>query len=355
MDTTTAKRRPFLFMAMLLLFCSTYMVGENFDNDRKKEVSKSFAVSSNDKLYIENRYGNITVTHWNKQEVSIQVVIEAKARNENRLQQLLDRVTIELDKSGNTINGITTLKNLNISGNNERLTINYYISMPSNLTSHLSQRYGNINLPSKNDGECTLEAKYGNIKGGSFTAGLSIESAYGNIELDDVKGAFIDAAYCGKVNIKNGENLKIDSRYSNLELKDIKDLYVEAKYGNLKAGRLGKAVIELGYTNGDIAYVGEELIVNRLSYGNLEVREMSGNFTRIYAKASYGNMNLRIPSKAAFKVTAESMKYGNFEVNGFNAQTQKINNSYESTVNNGGNSTIYFEGGNYSNLKIRTL
>lgn len=352
---TTTKCRSFLFATLLLLLCSTYMVGENFANDRKKEINKSFSVGSGDQVYIDNRYGNITVTHWNKEEVAIQVVIEAKARNESRLQQLLDRVTIELDKSGNTVKGITSLKNLNMSGNNEQLTINYYISMPSRLTSHLSQRYGSINLPDTNEGKCTLEMKYGNINAGSFSADLSVEGAYGDIRLGNVNTALMDLAYCGKVYVKDGAKLTIDSKYSTMELKNIQELTVEAKYGNLKAERVKKATVDLSYTNGEIAYVENVLTVEELSYGTLKVRELSSDFTHVAAEARYGNLTIGVSSKASFKISAEDMKYGNFDVNGFNAQTNKVDNAFQSTVNGGGNRTINFEGGNYSNLKINAL
>ena len=53
-------------------------------NIKKKEINKSFNVGKNDILQVDNRYGNITVTHWSKSEVSIRVVIEAKAATRKR-------------------------------------------------------------------------------------------------------------------------------------------------------------------------------------------------------------------------------------------------------------------------------
>lgn len=57
-------------------------------------------MSLSDLLTTDNRYGNTTITHWNKNEVSIRVEIEAKAESDDAAQATLDRVQVEIKKSG---------------------------------------------------------------------------------------------------------------------------------------------------------------------------------------------------------------------------------------------------------------
>ena len=71
-------------LMLLVLFCSVSGWAAKQESIKKKEINKSFNVGKNDILQVDNRYGNITVTHWSKSEVSIRVVIEAKARNEEK-------------------------------------------------------------------------------------------------------------------------------------------------------------------------------------------------------------------------------------------------------------------------------
>lgn len=66
-------------LMLLVLFCSVSGWAAKQESIKKKEINKSFNVGKNDILQVDNRYGNITVTHWSKSEVSIRVVIEAKA------------------------------------------------------------------------------------------------------------------------------------------------------------------------------------------------------------------------------------------------------------------------------------
>ncbi len=353
MNTSTTIRSFFL-VSLLLLLGNAYSWGDTPAIEKKKEVNQSYPVGSGDQLQVENIYGNITVVHWDRNEVAIRVVIEAKANNDSRAQELIDRVTIHMNKSGNAVLASTSLKSGNIQGNrNESLQINYFITMPAVLTTELSQKYGNIAMPDKNTGKCDIEIHYGNVKAGSFTAELNVDAKYSNVELKDLATVNMDIAYAGKVIIGNATMANIDSQYSNLEVKDVRTLNLETDYGNLKAGKLGKANLEMGYSNGDIEAVEEELLIGNLDYGTLNVKDLSSNFTRVSAEASYGNLNLTIPGNTAFNVVAENMKYGSVSIE-HNAQTRKEGNTIYSTVNNGSNKKITFDGNSYSNLKIRT-
>ena len=163
-------------LMLLVLFCSVSGWAAKQESIKKKEINKSFNVGKNDILQVDNRYGNITVTHWSKSEVSIRVVIEAKARNDEKAQAIIDRVNIRMEKMGNTVSAVTSLRSQNGNGgSNESFTINYYVNMPSELTCDLTQKYGNIIMPENNKGKCDLHVKYGNLNGGNFTGPLSIE------------------------------------------------------------------------------------------------------------------------------------------------------------------------------------
>ena len=100
-------------LMLLVLFCSVSGWAAKQESIKKKEINKSFNVGKNDILQVDNRYGNITVTHWSKSEVSIRVVIEAKARNDEKAQAIIDRVNIRMEKMGNTVSAVTSLRSQN--------------------------------------------------------------------------------------------------------------------------------------------------------------------------------------------------------------------------------------------------
>ena len=55
-------------LMLLVLFCSVSGWAAKQESIKKKEINKSFNVGKNDILQVDNRYGNITVTHWSKAE-----------------------------------------------------------------------------------------------------------------------------------------------------------------------------------------------------------------------------------------------------------------------------------------------
>lgn len=355
---------------LLFLFCTLTAWANGPENSRKKEITRSFNVSKNDLLEVDNRFGNITITHGSKNQVEFRIVIEAKARSEARVQTLFDRIGIDISKNGNILSAVTTLKSENgYNGGGDSFSINYYISMPNELTCDLKQKYGHINMPENNPGKCTLESKYGNINGGNFSGPLDIEVQYGNMSIGNVNKATLYFAYAGKVVLQNAAELEIDSKYSNIEMGTVQKLTIDTKYGNLKAESLSNTYLNMKYGKGEIGNVKKSLVVDELSYSNLTIRELSPKFEQVDVNARYGNLNIAIDSNASFKVNANSMKYGNCSIKGFNVNrksasstsdgfdshsNKKEQDSYHLDVNNGRGGQINFEGNSYSNIKITT-
>lgn len=175
MNTTHVKLSPAVLLTFVLLLCNLSAIARPQEKIKKKEISQSYSVSAGDRLQVENRYGNITVTHWNQNTVAIRVEVECKARSEERAQENLDRIQIETKKIGGIVSAVTTIKKeMNSNSNNESMTINYYIQMPPKLAADLNQKYGNINLPSDNNGNMDIHVKYGNLNAGNFTDRKSV-------------------------------------------------------------------------------------------------------------------------------------------------------------------------------------
>lgn len=358
MNTKQTRSRSLLLLAVLLIASTAFGWAAKPESIKKKEISRSFNVSLSDLLQTDNRYGNTTITHWNKNEVSIRVEIEAKAESAEAAQATIDRVQIDIKKTGSIVSAVTSLKQQKWNGNrNERFTINYFISIPSKLAINLTQKYGNINLPDKNEGKSTIQVKYGNLNAGSFTEPLNLEAKYGNVDINNVTKANLDLGYCGKVSVGNADLLNADNKYSNMEVKECTQINLENKYGNVKIQGLDKGSLEIKYSEATIGSVKESLDISELAYSTLNIKELSANFKSLNVEARYGNLNVNISSNASFKVAAESMKYGNQDVKGFNvtktSTEDKTNHYYE--INGGNKGRIYFDGNNYSNIRVKAL
>src|SRR5437773_1587255 len=66
---------------------------------KEKSYSKSYSVSGSDKITLNNQFGEMRLTTWNKNEVKVDVSITAMSDDESRVQQILDRISIEDQKT----------------------------------------------------------------------------------------------------------------------------------------------------------------------------------------------------------------------------------------------------------------
>lgn len=297
---------------------------------KKREYNKSFNVGSGDVVKTDNRYGNTTIQYGSDGTVSIRVVVEAKSGSEKKIQEMLDRVHIRMEKTGSTVNAVTEITSKSINMNNgESFSINYYVTIPRAFTCDLTQKYGNINMPQSNAGKCLLNCKYGNISGGDFSGPLNIDSKYGNIKIENV------------------QQTDIDIQYGNVEISTLQDGKIESKYGNVK-----------------IRQVASRLEMPGFSYGNLNISDVAAGFKQINIDSRYGKADIGAPHSLSFRVEAKNLKYGSCKVKGFDslAKSSQNANDYDSdddknketmlSINGGRGGKIYFDGNSYSSLRV---
>lgn len=336
---------------MCMLFCLAVQAAEP-DELNKKEYEKSFPASKSDELFISNKYGGITITHWDKAEVAFRVVVEIKSRDEQDNKRNLERIKIKFDKQGNIISGITEMSDVSIR--NGKLDIQYYVSMPSWVSSKLEQHYGNILMPAKNPARCQLTVKYGNIEGGNFEQPLPVEAKYSNVTLGVLQSGDFELGYCAQVSVQSVSNLKADSKYSNLKVGEIGHLDLELKYGQLETEKMQSMTADVKYSTCKIGFLSDKLKTESLDYSTLEMDEVNPNFQDIHVEARYSAVKLALPSTASFRVEGENLKYGHCKLHGFEpSKSEKEKDAVYYEVNGGKKGLIYFDAGGYSNMNIR--
>ena len=328
----------------------------NWEYSKTKEFHQQFTVKPTDLLQIDNRYGNVTVVYWAKNEVDIRVEVQVDANQEKKIKELLDRVDIRFNQSGGVVSAFTEIESQQNNGN-YNLNIHYYVQMPKTMNGKMEVNYGNVYLPDNNEGAWALDVKYGNIQAGNFTAPLQIVAKYTNVDIRNVYQAEVELEYTGNSKIGNAEKLMIDGKYSTMSIGDVKQLELSCKFGGVELETVDRAEMSLSYSNAEISSLKQILDLDELSYSTLNIRALSDSFTRIDADARYGNLKLRLPEKTAFTVEADDMKYGDLEVRGFHIDQEKKEDKdyYYYEVNGGGKRKIRFSGNNYSHLTIRSL
>ena len=58
----------------------------------EKEISKDYTISKGFELGIENKYGSIEVVNWDKNELSVVVLISTEAPTQDKAEEMLGKI-----------------------------------------------------------------------------------------------------------------------------------------------------------------------------------------------------------------------------------------------------------------------
>ena len=74
---------------------------------KEKTIKKEYDVNSNALLKISNSYGNLTLSSWNEDRVVIEVHIKTSGNNESKVQEKLDKITVDFEASSDMVSAKT--------------------------------------------------------------------------------------------------------------------------------------------------------------------------------------------------------------------------------------------------------
>ena len=105
---------PFKGFVLLALAVSPLLIRANDgDNiEKKRTISKTYTVGADDRLSIENSFGNITVTTWDKNEIQVDIEIGVRASTDEKAQRMMDQITVSDNQGGKDISFKTNIGNM---------------------------------------------------------------------------------------------------------------------------------------------------------------------------------------------------------------------------------------------------
>jgi hypothetical protein len=178
---------------------------KKFEFVKEKNISKTYPASGN-KLSIENSFGNVKLISWDKNEIRIDVHIEASASQQDLAQKIFDAISVSDKQQGNEIIFKTTIDNKNNKTDNcknckSNMSIDYDVHLPSSLALDVENSFGNTDLPD-HTGPVSISTKFGNLTAGSLGNVKKIVIEFGSATIKGISN--IDASFkFSKIDISN--------------------------------------------------------------------------------------------------------------------------------------------------------
>jgi hypothetical protein len=303
-----------------------------------KEFHKEYKAGTNTTLEISNRYGDVVIQSWDKDQVVIDVKVTVELPNKEKAEKLLSYIDVQFSEGNNLISAKTVIDDkFNFTGwggNSKKFSIDYNVKMPVGTALTLENKYGNTDIDELH-GLMNLVIKYGNLKAGKLTRGNvkplnKLNLAYGQATIDEAGWLDLTVRYCSNMEITKIKALLLDSKYTKLTIGETSSMVGESKYDNIRIESINNLVLDNGYTEVNIGELTKELNYKG-SYGSFSIESVPAGFESLDVETHYMGVKLGIAESANYKLDAK-VSYGGLKYNEDNFKNQRRiieNNSNE--------------------------
>jgi hypothetical protein len=224
----------------------SHAAGGDEDVKKQKLINRSYDVTADDKLKIDNQFGNVTVSTWDKQQITVDIEISASAATDEKAQNIMDQIEVHEDKDDHEIYFKTDVNDIH-NGNGERhkgeegkrsFYIDYVIHMPAANPLYIENSFGKTAVPDMS-GLVNLTSKFGSLTAGKLEQVDAIDVEFGTVAIAEITNGKISLKFDkeSKIGMING-NVKITSEFSQhvqfIVGDDIEDLSVFESYSGIR-------------------------------------------------------------------------------------------------------------------------
>jgi len=270
-------------------------------------------------LEINNQYGNITLNNWEKNEISIDVVISVWTNSEEKAQEYMEAFDVKIlnDSSKISLTSIIDNHKLDKSFQNGKSSyqINYIVNHPVYQKVNLNNKYGDIAI-NEISGKTNIKLDFGKLNVSNFafddTKPVSkIQVDYGKATIGKCTWGEFDLNY-STLDMQKSTAVIVNSKYSNVNIDETLVLISTSKYDNYKINQCNRMTISGNYTQVISDTINKELNMT-LTYGSCNIKQIATGFENINITSKYTNITAPIADGSCYQINVNadygSVKY----------------------------------------------
>ena len=349
-----------IFLCFLFPLITTASNGDKIHKETKT-IKKEYTVNPNAKVILNNRYGDLNITTWNKNRVEVEVIITVKGDDLEDVKTKLNSISIDFNASSSMVKAITVFNENKSSwswwgkSKNTNYKINYIVKMPKTNSVDLNNDYGSIYL-SNLSGKALINCDYGKISVGELSADNN------NINLNYCTSSSINAMKSGNINvdyskltIDTSKDIKLKADNSNIKFDKAEKINFNLDYGSIVVNESESIYGNSDYVTLRFGIVRKKLILDT-DYGSLTVKKIMNGFDKVNISGQYTGVKIGIEKEASFDFEID-LQYGSFErddakvelINSISKSTKKY---YEGKYGKGKTNSNLFINSEYGSVKI---
>lgn len=262
-------------------------------------LNKSYTpASQSTTLEIANNFGNITIAAWDKNAISIKIILDVEGYDEEESKEILDKIELKTNETNDLISINTDLKShSSTSFRKKTFKINYQVNMPDGHPLLLSNEFGNIFMTDYS-GKTTIKLEYGNLTAGSLGE-LNLSHEFGKGEIESITKGIFNMDYVDAFTLPKANELKLEAEFSKIEIGTIQTINFDLEYGKLLIGTV---------SNYDGSAEFSEIAVDKLydhfkldaeyADGTIEIKQLSKDIKSFQLDTEFSKSEIKIEKGA---------------------------------------------------------
>jgi hypothetical protein len=297
---------------------------------KSKRIQKSYEVNSDATLDVNNKYGDVTISSWDKKSISIEVIVEVSGNKEEDVNDRLQKIDVDFNGSRGKVSARSKIPSQDnkllgffTGGSNTSIKINYSIKIPRNSAVDVSNDYGAI-IIDKLQGPATISCDYGRLQIGQLlntTNNLSFDYTE-NSHIDYLKAGTIKADF-SSFTVHGADELSFSGDYTTANLPELKELDYNSDFATIKIAGVHILNGRGDYSTVRVKELTDSAQINA-DYGTFYLENIAPGFTSIAIKSDFTTVKLGYNRSTGFKYFLNT-EYGNQKLDSYLNTTESRN------------------------------
>lgn len=266
MDTLCKK---LLWLALVLVISNSVTAQEKVS----KKISKTYALTNSGELHLENKYGDININGWDKDEVSVEIAITVNHRKKENAEDLLKRINPIVHESDDFVSikyQITEkssgwfarfIEETNpFDFDKSNLQIDYTVYMPVRAELIVTNTFGDV-LIEDWTGKLKALVEHGDVWISENLNKADITMRYGKLRAKNISYGTLDLRN-GGLDMENSTSLRINSSGTDIVLKTINSLELYSNKDEINVEEVGTIYGTLKFTTVELSLVKTSVDLN---------------------------------------------------------------------------------------------
>lgn len=252
MDTRCKK---LLWLALVLVVSTSITAQEKVS----KKISKTYAMTNAGELQLENKYGHINLNGWDKDEISVEVVVTVNHRKMETADELLHRINPIFQESDDFVyigyeiaeksdNWFTNFfeKANPFDYDRSNIQIDYTVNLPRKTELKVTNTFGDVILEGWT-GKLKALVEHGDVWINEDLNKADITMRYGKLRARNIGYGSLDLRN-GGLDMKSSTSLRITSSGTDMTLSNVSSLELYSNKDEISLEEVGTIYGSLKFT-----------------------------------------------------------------------------------------------------------